>query len=310
MAYWMTTHWPARVGEDTSHSPGVWVVEGRQHIIGRMQPGDQVWVYESGSGRTARKIHPDGTSELLPCRSGRQGVVMLVEVSERAFAKDDAEPEEYTDGTRLWWRWCAPTTTLNSVGFVPRKEIARILGYKENYAFRGFGHEHSGLMEVSPVAFEAIKAAYLDSSAASDAEKLSRAEAAIRRGGPGGEGEIHKKMKAAIAADPGGVLGEVGLKFVRVEYPFATGDRIDVLLQDRAGRYVVVEIEPDCAEKEIAGPLQCMKYRALLAYILDRPVDEVRSILASRSIHAKVSRKCGEYGIEPKMVRIDVGAVV
>jgi RecB family endonuclease NucS len=115
-------------------------------------------------------------------------------------------------------------------------------------------------------------------------------------------------MKALIASDPAGVLGEPGLELVRVEYPFPTGDRIDVVLRDSAGRYVAVEIEPDCKADEVAGPLQCMKYRALLAYTLERPVDEVRSILFSRSIHGDVRLRCDRYAIEPRVLLCVAGS--
>lgn len=306
MAFWMTTHWPPRIDEDPSASPGVWVVEGRQHIIARVAPGDLVWLYQSAQGRTVRKVRADGTVELVPCLPGRQGIVALLEVTDAAFARDDIEPEEYTDGTRAWWRWYAPTKTLTSAGFVPRQVAASIFGYKDSYVFRGFGHEHSGLMQIGAAVFQRIRQTYAASSEGRDDERLAATEAAARRGGPGGEGEIHKRMKELIAADPARVLGETGLQLVRMEYPFPTGDRIDVVLKDEFGRYVVVEVEPDCAADELAGPLQCMKYRALLAYVLGRPVAEVRSILVSRTIHADVRNKCQRYEIDARLMNVTV----
>ena len=302
MAYWMTTHWPPLFGNRTEDSPGVWVVEGRQHIIARLMPGDLVWLYELGSGRTVKRTRADGSFQLLPCKRGRQGVVALLEITDPAFARDDIEPEEYTNGTRLWWRWFAPTTTINSAGFVPRPIVATMLGYKPSNPFRGFGHEHSGLMQITESAFEGIRTAYNSSSEPEDIQKLLAVETAGLRRGEGGEGEIHKAMKAFVAANPEDALGEPGLKLVRVEYPFPTGDRIDVVLRDRLGRYVAVEIEPACSEDEKAGPLQCMKYRSLLAYALERRVSEIRTVLISQSIHPAVDEKCLAYKIETRLV--------
>src|ERR1017187_6581220 len=50
-----------------------------------------------------------------------------------------------------------------------------------------------------------------------------------------------------------------------------TGDRIDVLLRDSVGRLLAVEVELDCDGSHLAGPLQCMKYRSMLAYLYEKP---------------------------------------
>jgi hypothetical protein len=116
--------------------------------------------------------------------------------------------------------------------------------------------------------------------------------------GPGGEGPDHLALKERIAADPAGVLGEPGLRLVAMEMRFPTADRIDVVLEDCYGRLVAVEIEVNCDADEIIGPLQCMKYRSLLAYGFDRDPLEVRMILAAHHVHPSVREKCIRYEIK------------
>jgi hypothetical protein len=88
-----------------------------------------------------------------------------------------------------------------------------------------------------------------------------------------------------------------------MEWPLPTSDRIDLVLKDRFDRFVAVEVEVDCEASELAGPLQCMKYRAMLSYFFDRPIEEVRSLLVAHSIHANVCRRCEEHSIVTRMVQ-------
>lgn len=141
----------------------------------------------------------------------------------------------------------------------------------------------------------AIRAAFL---ASQSYVKLALKKKRATGGKGGGEGPVHKSLKEYIAAHPEEALQEPGIHLLEIEYPFATGDRIDVLLEDKNGRLVTVEVEVDCDDAEVAGPLQCMKYRAMIAYLLDRSVSEVRTLLAARSIVAKVRKHCGEYDVE------------
>lgn len=114
----------------------------------------------------------------------------------------------------------------------------------------------------------------------------------------GGEGPLHKSLKEFIAARPEIALQEIGLKTIQVEYPFVTGDRIDILLEDKNGRLVTVEVEVDCYDTEIAGPLQCMKYRSLIAYLAETRVVEVRTVLVARSVASSVQKRCRSYDIQ------------
>ena len=153
------------------------------------------------------------------------------------------------------------------------------------------------MKRLSEDAFEAICPAFR-ASGEDLAAVLSRE--AGGQFGPGGKGPVHFALKERIAADPAGVLGKPGLRTVRIEYPFkTTGDRIDVLLEDGFGRPVAVEVEVDCDGNHEAGPLQCMKYRAMLAYRTNRSIGEVRTVLAAHEIDDAVRQRSERYGVQP-----------
>jgi hypothetical protein len=263
-----------------------------------MKAGDLVWVYESQSGRPIIQELPDGESRTIRHHLGRGGVVSLAEVTVPPQEDPGAETERYVNGTKIWWRWRATTRIINSAGFIPRKVLNGLLGYKPRNPLRGFGTRSSGLMEISLAVHLQIRSAFLASHQATDGLLLQQGRTS-RRGGVGGEGAIHKSLKKAIAENPSCVLGEDGLELIQVEYPFVvTGDRIDVLLRDGLGRYMAVEVEPECPADHTAGPLQCMKYRALLAYQLDRDVDEIRTALVTHLLSENVRGKAEKYGVE------------
>ncbi|MCC6242135.1 MAG: DUF91 domain-containing protein [Gemmatimonadaceae bacterium] len=208
-------------------------------------------------------------------------------------------PETYTDGESKWWRWYAPTTVLNASGFIPRDVASGCLGYKPNYVVRGFGTAGSGIKRIADAEHASLLARFTSSAIEGKDAILERAAriADSKRGGQG-EGELHRRIKDKIAADPASCLQEAGLTLVRKEYPYATGDRVDVLLRDQFGRYVTVEVEPTCHADEICGPLQTMKYRAMLAYLLGVPVSEVRSMLVAPEVHPTVRKRCNEFDVE------------
>jgi len=295
MRYWVTTHWPNLRGESNKHS-GLWVQDSKRSIISRVEPGDFIAIYESGSGKTPIIHLADGTKKKLPRQRGRQGIVEIHQITSNAYESEDSEPERYSDGTEKWWRWQADTKRITSAGFVYRKKLAKYLGMSEEYPFKGFGDGHSGLKEINEDEFTDIVEHYQQDRRESDFSKKSQ-QSNHNGGVSGGEGPAHKALKLAIAENPE-ILGEKGLELVGIEFGFVTGDRIDVLLRDSFGRMVPVEVEGECTEYEVAGPLQCMKYRALIAYHFDREVQEVRSILAAPIVHRKVSEKLSRYGVE------------
>jgi len=306
LKYWLTTHWPhLRTKRQDAPHDGVWVADDKRDVIAPMKVGDLVWIYESQSGRDIVQEKADGERQLLKRHRGRGGVVTLCEISATPEEDPDSQIEKYANGTSIWWRWHAETRTANSAGFVSREDLNRLLGYMSTNPLRGFGTRNSGLMEISPEIYAGILVAFRASHAQEDDDKLRHGRTSPR-GGPGGEGPIHRALKNAIAQNPSLVLREEGLELVQLEYPFgATGDRIDVLLRDRLGRYVAVEVEPECPVGHIVGPLQCMKYRSLLAYQLGREVDEVRTCLVTHDLEDNVRSKSEKYGIECFEISLD-----
>jgi len=298
MNYWLTTHWPRRQGEDETEPPfGVWVPDKREAAVADMAPGDLVFIYESLSGRPRVTTYANGTTTTTPCERGRGGVIVLAEVVDRPSEQTESGPEEYTDGTSIWWRYMARTKPINSAGFIPRTQVAVALGYSPDYGFRGFGDYHSGVKKLSQEEYDKLFALFRDSSRKRDGEAT---KGAFHPGGwtPGGEGPEHLRLKNAIAADPEALLGEKGLSLYKKEYAFPTADQADIILRDRGERYVAVEVEVDCPDVEVIGPLQSMKYRALLAYLFDRRQSEVRAMLVAHTIPRQVRERCERHGIE------------
>ncbi len=302
MSYWITTHWPRMRGIPSSEPYfGVWVQEDKWHIIERIAPGDLVLVYETASGPSIVSRNSAGVESIRRRQIGRGGIVAVLQVMDHASQPPDTQREEYADGTSAWWRYCAPTTSLDSGGFIPRLEVNQLLGYREIFNLHGFGDEHSGVKQIPSELFERIHGVYRASSEAADAHRIAISIGHSTLGGTG-EGAEHRALKERIAADPAGVLGEVGLRFWRLEWLLPTADRVDVVLRDRFGRFVAVEVEVACDADEVIGPLQCMKYRAMISYVFERPLEEVRSMLVAHAIHKVVVDRCANFQIEARCV--------
>lgn len=301
MKHWLTTHWPPRIDDpDPDRQHGVWLQHDKLHVAEGMARGDLVLIYEAGSGKAVRETYQDGTTKIVRRRTGKQGVVTLARILDRPSQPEGSQPEHYSDGTQKWWRFMAPTESLNSAGFISRTELASLLSYSPDYAFRGFGKDHSGLAEISEQRFDDLQQRFLRDLADQDAS-TKHMVTGRRWGGPGGEGPAHLALKSAIAADPGSHLGEQGLRHWATEYTLPTGDTIDVVLVDEFGRFVVVEIEVDCDATEIVGPLQCVKYRALMSYLHSRPISEVRALFVAYTIHKDVRARCSIHGVDCKV---------
>jgi len=301
MRYWITTHWPRKRDESTNQPQnGIWVKDENRTVIDRVAPGDLVFLYETKSGPDVLRNNADGSKRRISRHPGAEGIVVLAEVTERAYEPENSSAEEYADGTELWWRYYAPTRSVNSAGSISRVELNSVLGYSTNNVLHGFGEQNSGLKEISEDVYEQLRTRFLLSSEKNEKELVARAPG--HRFGPGGEGPEHLALKERIADDPAAVLGEPGLQFWKKEWPFPTGDKIDLVLKDRLGRLVAVEVEVCCSASELAGPLQCMKYRAMLSYFFKRPLEEIRCILVAHTIHAAVCERCGNHEIEVKTV--------
>jgi len=112
----------------------------------------------------------------------------------------------------------------------------------------------------------------------------------------------HRQLEKILRQHPERI--EQGLQFVHEEYPFPTGDKIDVLLKDSTGRFVTVEIEPAVDKGDKIGLLQALKYRCMFAALHDLNESRVRGLLVARRIHNSIRLQCNKYGIDAKEVRI------
>ena len=116
----------------------------------------------------------------------------------------------------------------------------------------------------------------------------------------GGEGEEHRKLKEYLAANPS-QLGK-GLKWVKTEHIFESGDKVDILLEDRFGSPVTVEVETETSARNYDGVWQAVRYKHFAAAEYRLLCQQVHSILAAPKIPDHVRKKCGQLGIEPKEV--------
>lgn len=255
-----------------------------------------MFVYQSRSGRALLRQQPDGSEEQVPCRTGREGVVHLGVVLSRVAADSTSTPENYSDGTTIWWRWHAPAEVVSRSGFVPREEVCTILGYKSTYNFRGFGEAHSGLRELTDLEFAALLKRFRS------ARPLILSRKQVPRGGAtgkgGGESKEHCELKEFVAANPSAAIGEVGLRTIKVEFSFPTGDRADIVLADRYDRVIGVEIEPKVGDSDDVGVLQAIKYRRMLEWSADRAPGDSRSLLVAYAISDRMRQRCAQYAVQ------------
>ena len=117
-----------------------------------------------------------------------------------------------------------------------------------------------------------------------------------RKYGPGGEGENHKRLKKWVAEHPQSInLNDI--KNHEIEYPFCSGDVVDLLFERKNGFDVVVEIE---TEIPLPGAHQAIKYRALRCAekCLELSSNKVKAVLVAWKIPEEVKRFCMKYNIE------------
>ena len=299
MKYWLTTHWAPSIrnGKVEAHE-GVWVKNGCVEAIDPVQPGDLVFIYESAGGQLEQAADSSGNAVPVRRERGRQGIVALLKVTSEYVEIPHQERTRYVNDDQTWWRYHASTESINSMGFVDKARVCQLMGWQPTYSMRGIGRLNSGLQELNEAQFQQMKEDFLASQPTAQDALMKAASAPFSGYGAGDEGPVHKKLKLSVASNPAAVLGEEGLRCVRIEAPFATKDRVDVVLQDRYGRYVMVEIEVDCGPNELAGPLQCIKYRAMWAYLENRPVEEVRTMLVAHSMDRNLMQRVRSAGVE------------
>ena len=211
----------------------------------------------------------------------------------------DIEPEKYIEGTKIseiWWCWHADLELISRSGFVPRKDVCKALGYSESYNFRGFGDAHSGLKKINAKVFEELCSLFLEGGRKALLPVIQSNEG--NSYGGGGESDAHRALKHYVAKHCSDVFGEDGLKWVHTEYQFSTGDRADIVLEDKYGRIMGVEIEVDVGKSDLTGTLQAIKYRWMLEVLRSCKHGDSRAALVAYTIDEEVKRISEAYNVE------------
>ena len=299
MKFWLTTHWPPRINEDPNNiADGIWLPEGRESAGKDLKQGDRVIVYQARSGRTEIRKRIDGTEFSLPTIEGREGVIAICEVQSEISESLGSEPSKYADGSEIWWRWYAPLVILSKSGFVPRKRMNTVLGYKPNFCLRGFGDFHSGLKEITREQFDSLKEIFKGNIGllTTKSRIVSKRKTGHRNGDV--ESIEHFLLKVYVASNPSIVIMENNVQTIGIEYDFPTGDRADILLLDSFGKILGVEIEINVNDKQFEGPLQAIKYRYMSEFITNRRRGDSKAILIAYKISDKMKSLCNRYDIQ------------
>lgn len=122
------------------------------------------------------------------------------------------------------------------------------------------------------------------------------------RGG-GGEGPLHRALRLYILEDPNRALAHLEggpWKEAKTEFPLATQDRIDVVLQDKKGQFTLIEVKPELVSdrkyrtlggaqrrKAIAPFAQAAKYRTQWHILYGTPLEKIRCVVAAPAIPRK-----------------------
>ncbi len=118
-------------------------------------------------------------------------------------------------------------------------------------------------------------------------------------GRAGGESQAHLLLKQYIAAHPE-LLGLSAQAVPRVEYRFATGDRVDVLFENHRPDRTVVEVEISGEDNLLVGVQQALKYQTLAGVEAGWPVlsHRVRAqVVAYETSYPRVEELARQYGV-------------
>jgi hypothetical protein len=294
MNYWITTHWPPREGSDPNEiGDGVWLPDGREEAGKDFSPGDRILIYQSRNGRTEIRTLSDGSTEKILCIKGKEGFVAVGEALSKIYKNGDAKPSKYIDDTEILWCWQADIKLLSKSGFLSREDANNILGYKKRYNYRGFGDFHSGLKKISKEEFDKLLTKFLNGD-----KIITKTFPPNRSNISEGESLAHFLLKHYVASNPTDVFNDDGIEIIKIEYPFPTGDRADILFKDSLGKVIGTEIEIDVNDEEYEGILQAIKYRYMAEPLTNRKCGDSRAVLIAYSISKKMKEICKNYNVE------------
>ena len=115
--------------------------------------------------------------------------------------------------------------------------------------------------------------------------------------GSGGEGIDHKQLKLWVTNNPN-FINVTSVNQIELEtHKFPSNDLPDIVFQHGKGLYTIVEIETN---NPLPGAWQLIKYRALLAAELEKPIDndKIRSVLVAWKFPSNVQEFCNKHYIE------------
>lgn len=302
MNYWITAHWPQRQGSGLHQQERIYMMDGRHEPGMDIAPGDWVLIYEAETGpvEIIRDVHGDQIR--VPCVKGARGIITVARATSELEQYESWPEETYEDGTVRWWCWQAQTRTESTNGFVPLKDLNKVMGYSEKYNLRGFGDDHSGLKRLTKDQFYKLLALFKKNGKKSKLVQDGLKRKPRRGCEEAGESDAHRMLKEYVAANPAEVLGEEGLRTIKVESSFPTGDRADIVLQDQVGRIIGLEVEVDVEDSQLEGLLQALKYRAMLELTHEQVFGQGRAYLVAYTISKKMKRLCDDYCIEWKEI--------
>lgn len=298
MNYWFTTHWPPRENEENKWGQGIWLQDGKEKYGKDIKAGDMLVIYESKTGRIEKRRLANGRILKIPCKTGKQGVIIIAKITSELYAYPNKPKEEYTNNTSAWWRWHAQAEVVTSSGFLPKENVNRIFGHSAKNNFRGFGKGKCRLMMMSREQFGQILTEYKSATLLNIKASPSPPSKNKNKRFNVPESKEHRELKEYVASDPENILNEKGLSTIKIEYEFPTNDRADIIMHDKFGRIIGVEIEREVNDNEHQGPIQAIKYRRMLEWMFDRNLNDSRSFLVANKISTKIKEKCKRYGIE------------
>lgn len=297
MRYWISAQSPPLEGSSDQKFDRLWLAAGREAAGLELEPRDLVLVYQSRSGRPVRRREADGTEGWVRTVAGRQGIAAAAEVEGRATHDPEIGQTEYADGTELSWSWHVPINAFAIDGYVPLSDVNRILGFKPAYNFGGFAYRNSGLREIEAHHYWALVEIFR-SNVRSQRPVRDPVQSSYppRADGPDQEQGARRLLVEYVAADPTLALREAGLETLIVAHRLPAGESADIVLEDRAGAVVAVQVENE--EDCLATIAHASLRRAMLELEMGRRLGQSRMFVVAYSVPQEMRRLCASYGVE------------
>ncbi len=297
MRYWISAQAPPLEGSPEQEFDCLSLAAGREAAGLELEPGDLVLVYQSRSGRAVRRREADGTEAWVQTVAGLQGIAAIAEVEGRVTRDPQIGKTAYVDGTELCWCWRAPINGFSIDGYVPLSDVNRILGFKPAYNFGGFAYRNSGLREIEAAQYWALAGIFRSNAkSARPPRDRSRSSRPLEANGSSeGQGAL-RLLVEYVAADPTLALREAGLETLAVAHELPAGDSADVVLEDRAGTVVAVQVGAE--EDRLATIAHSSIRRAMLELEMGRRRGQSRAFVVAYSVSQEMRELCGSYGIE------------